>query len=191
VPIARTYNPLTKRSCVAFGPNLYLERGASEAAQREFDYRLVTAIAELVEVNGPQLLCALLYLRCLHGLSLRPGADELADALREIVEAVVDRNPDRLLDPALLKNPEEEVDRVMRFLRKRSLAQRNGGRFELNCQAILAAPSSHAKYKAENPVKYLANQLIHLRDVTASVEERILGRRTPRQAVQPALARMS
>ena len=187
-PVTRTYNPLTKRSCVAFGANLYLEPGASPAVQREFDYRLVCAIADLVEVNGPQLLSALLYLRCLHGLSLRAGSDELADALRDILNSVADRNPARLIDPALVENPEHEVDRLMRFLRKRSLVQRNGGRFELNCGAILSAPASNAKYNAENPVKYLANQLIHLRDVIGPVEERVLGRSASRRAVQRALA---
>jgi len=188
VPVTRTYNPLTKRSCVAFGQGLYLERGASSAGQREFDYGLVCAIADLVEVNAPQLLSALLYLRCLHGLSLRAGTDELADALRDIMAAVAERNPARMLDPALVENPEREVEGVVRFLRKRSLVQRTGGRFELNCRAILSIPASNAKYGAQNPVKYLANQLIHLRDVTGPVEERVLGRSAPRGSIRPALA---
>ena len=188
VPVTRTYNPLTKRSCVAFGQGLYLERGASPAVQREFDYGLVCAIADLIEVNAPQLLSALLYLRCLHGLSLRAGADELADALRDIIAAVAERNPARMLDPALVESPEREVERVIRFLRKRSLLRRNGGRFELNCRAILSIPASNAKYGTQNPVKYLANQLIHLRDVTGPVEERVLGRLAPQGSIRPALA---
>ncbi|HUW62137.1 MAG TPA: 1-acyl-sn-glycerol-3-phosphate acyltransferase, partial [Candidatus Bathyarchaeia archaeon] len=188
VPVTRTYNPLTKRSCVAFGQGLYLERGASPAGQREFDYGLVRAIADLVEVNAPQLLSALLYLRCLHGLSLRAGVDELADALRDIIAAVAERNPARMLDPALVESPEREAERLMRFLRKRSLVQRNGDRFELNCQAILSIPTSNAKYKAQNPVKYLANQLIHLRDVMGPVEERLLGHSGPWRSIRPALA---
>ncbi|MCX5768998.1 MAG: 1-acyl-sn-glycerol-3-phosphate acyltransferase [Candidatus Hydrogenedentes bacterium] len=188
VPSTRTYNLLTKRSCVAFGRPLFLERVASAAGQREFDYDLVCAIADLVEVNAPQLLSALLYLRCLHGLSLRAGVDELADALREVVAAVAERNPARLMDPALVENPEREVERVVRFLLKRSLVQRTGGRLELNCRAILSTPASIAKYGAQNPVKYLANQLIHLRDVTGPVEERVLGRSAARRSIQPALA---
>lgn len=187
VPLTRTYNPTTTRSCVAFGESLYLGRGASAVAQREFDYRLVCAIGELVEVNGPQLLCALLYLRCLHGLSMRAGIDELVDAVRDIVGSLMERNPARMIDPALVANPEKEVERVLRFLRKRSFVQRNGNHYELNCGAILSAPGLNAKYRAANPVKYLANQLVHLGDVTGSVEDRILGRLAPRRPVGSAL----
>jgi len=187
VPTARTYNLLTKRSCVAFGPALYLERGAPPRRQRAFDFELASAISDLIEINAPQLLSVLVYLRCLHGLKTRGDVEELADTLRHIVKDGKEHNPARTVDPAAVENPEFETQAFVRFLSKRSLARQRGKRYELNCRAILSVPASFKGYKSENPVKYLANQLLHLGDVVGKVEDRVLGRSSARQTRKAAV----
>jgi hypothetical protein len=166
IPTARTYNPVTKRSTLVFGEPLYLPPGADRPAQREFDYRLVVAMSDLVDVNVPQVLSALLYLRALHGRGDALEIPSLCASIKRVFSEIALRHA----DPRALDDTEREVRRTLRFLQSRGMLQVRGDRVRLNATAVLAVPPSLFRYKEANPVKYLANQILHLSDVIRVIE---------------------
>jgi hypothetical protein len=172
IPVTRTLHPVTRRGVLVFGEPLYLPMGADRGAQREFDYQLVVAMSDLVEVHVPHVLSAMLYLRRLHGGSDILDLSVAHSAVAEIFENI--RN--RYTDPAAHRDPEGEIAMTLRFLEKKDLVRRRGRRIELNGPAILTAPASFSRYRAENPVRYSANQILHLRDVVAVIETITIGR---------------
>ena len=171
VPAARTYNPVDKGSAVAFGPPMYLPRGADRAGQRAFDGRLVVAMSNLIEINVAHLLSGVLYLRCLHKLP------EVIDRLHLVrcVKEILGKIRDRYIDPAALSDLEGEIKRALRYFQSRGMLCRRGDTITLNRAAILSTPARDQKYDQANPVKHLVNQIIHLFDVTALIERAVLG----------------
>lgn len=169
VPMAQTFHPLTKGSAVVFGPPLYLPRGADRRRQRELDFHLMTAMAELVEINVPQVLSALVLLRCMHGLT---GTIERA-ALQDDVASVLAGIRNRHVDPAAQGDLEGLVARILAFLRQKGMVETPGRGVALNVAKILDAPPHDMAYKQKNPIKYLANQILHLPDVVAAIEQAV------------------
>ena len=166
VPVARTFNPATKRSTVVLGEPLFLPEGAGRAAQRAFDFDLAARMGDLVEINVPHVLSGLLYLHCLHA---RPAALDVT-GLQARTQTVFDGLRHRHVDPAAKTGLEGEMRQTLRYFAKHHMLRRRGLRVELNKAAILSAPPLDNAYKKANPVKYLTNQILHLTDVTALLE---------------------
>jgi len=173
VPVGRTYNPVTGVSAVILGPPLYLAPGARREAQRELDDNLILAISELVEINTPHLLGGLLYLRCLHGLTAEISRDSLAQMVRAVLAALP---AGRYVDPALDRDPAGEMSATLRYFRRAGMVRLAGNRVLCHRDAILHAPDLDVGYRAANPVKFSANQILHLPDVVAALEAAALAR---------------
>lgn len=170
VPAVRNYNPVTKHTSVIFGPKQLLRRGATRAEQRAFDQRLIEVLGPLVEVNAAQVVSAVLYLRCIHGLH---GPIELKELTR-IVESVFDTTTHAYLDPEDTADMARAVRGAVRYLRKHGMIDWRGSRIVPNVDAILATPPLTTKFRKQNPVKFLTNQILHLADVTRLIEDRVL-----------------
>jgi len=167
VPMARSYNPVTKRSVIIFGPPVYLAGDADRTAQRELDFLLVQRMGDLVEINVAMTVAALLYLHCLHDRSLPVGQGALVDAVRASLRVRADR---RYIDEAALSDLPREVKITLEYLAERGMLDLRGTAIWLNKEAILAAPEPDKTYLMKNPVKHLVNQTLHLPDVTAAFE---------------------
>jgi 1-acyl-sn-glycerol-3-phosphate acyltransferase len=166
VPTARTYNPVHDQSAFVFGEPLYLAADADRNAQHAFDLELMDRMGDLLELNAAQLLAAVLYLRCLHGRTNRLPFASAVDRIAAVLNAV----PNRLRDPRLDADLRGEVELSARFLAKHDHVSIDADTVVPNADAILASPTLTENYRKMNPVKYLANQLIHLTDVTRALE---------------------
>jgi hypothetical protein len=169
-PITRTDNPVNDTVTLVFGEQLFLEPDASREAQREFDYNLLPRIAENVVVNVPLVVAPLLYLRCLHGLPAELDAADLSRDVKRVFDA---------LEGRLLERPDDldgEVLQTLQWLAERKALTLTGTRAALNREQILSAPPHDRDYKRANPVKYLANQILHLADLIAAIEEVVLSK---------------
>lgn len=171
IPVTRTCNPVTGRSTIIFGKPMYLDPSVDRAGQREFDFALVMAMSDLIEINVPQVVSALLYLHCLHGRPETLPLQEIRDSVRRVFSEI----SGRCVDPAAAHDPDGEVERMLRFLEAKKMLKRTRGAVRLNRDRILFAPRSLSLYRAQNPVKHLANQIIHLGDVVRSIERAVLG----------------
>ena len=165
VPIVRTFNPASKRTTSIFGPPLYLEHAADRDAMREFDANVVVAMSRLVEINAAQLVSALLYLRVLHGRAGAVTIDRLADDISRLSPRLEGLHA----DPALYANLAVEVAAVAGFLARAGMLSLEGQSIQPNAQRILLAPALDTTYRKENPVKYLANQILHFGDVIEGI----------------------
>ena len=161
VPVARTYNPVTRSSVVAFAPPLFLETGASRDAQRDFDLALAVRIGDAVELHALHLVSAILYLRCLHGACGAVPEARLCAQTAAVVAAL----PDRLMDPALRADPDAAVRAALRWLAKAGMVRHSAPGWQPDAPKILAAPALENDYRKRNPVKYHINQLLHFDDV--------------------------
>lgn len=170
IPVARTFNPIKNGCSLVFGAPLYLPPGTDRAAQREFDYRLVVAMSDLVEVNAGQILSAYLYLHCLHGLPDTLDIAVLVQRIRSVLDGVTRRH----VDPAAYADLEGEIRRALHFLRKRGLLRVGPRRVRLNRDAVLSVPKSISEYSKRNPLKYLANQILHMPDVVRAIEREVV-----------------
>ena len=169
IPVGRTCNPVTGCSTIIFGTALYLPADAQErSAWRAFDRRLMAAMSELVEVNVPHVLGEVLYLCALHDLPAPISVTALAGVVGEVFARIKNN---RYVDPAARADLEGEVSRALRFFESRRMLRREGDTIRLDRAAILAVPACLDAYKKENPLKHLANQIIHLTDVTHAVHE--------------------
>ena len=70
-----------------FGESMFLEPSADREAQRTFDFALTNAMGDYVEINVPQVLAAVLWLRCLHGCDPEASVSELRGQLSRVFEA--------------------------------------------------------------------------------------------------------
>jgi 1-acyl-sn-glycerol-3-phosphate acyltransferase len=163
----RTFNPVNKKSTMVFGTPHHLPDGADRTEQREFDHRIMSALGDYVEINAPQLASGILYLLCLHGFRPVLAQAALAEAIHEAVQHL----PNRRLDPALHTRLEEEVTATLHFLEKKGQLSVSKREIRLDSDAILTAPALGTRYRKENPVKYLLNQVIDLKDVAKALDD--------------------
>ncbi len=170
-PAVRNYNPVTKHTSVVFGEEIFLPRGASRAEQRRFDEHLIEALGPLVEINAPQVVSAILYTRCLHGLANAIRVDDLIT----LVAGLFDALDHPYVDPEDKANVGRAVRRTIKYLRKHGMVRATAETVTPVSFAILAAPPATKEFRKRNPVKYLTNQILHLGTVTALIEERALG----------------
>lgn len=167
VPLARTYNPVNRQTTVVFGPPAFLETQAGRETLRRFDYELVARIGGLVEIQAPHVVSGLLYLRCLHGLCAPVNLAALTAAARRVFDGL----PHRHVAPDVKDDMEGAVRDTVRYLRRRGMLRVEGEMIVPNVPRILSAPQLDTRYGKRNPVKYLVNQVLHLPDVTALLEE--------------------
>lgn len=170
-PAVRNYNPVTKHTSVVFGEEIFLPRGASRAEQRRFDEHLIEALGPLVEINAPQVVSAILYTRCLHGLTNAIRVDDLI----QLVAGLFDALGHPYVDPEDKANVGRAVRRTIKYLRKHGMVRATTEAVTPVSSAILAAPPATKEFRKRNPVKYLTNQILHLGTVTALIEQRALG----------------
>ncbi len=183
-PAVRNYNPVTRHTSVIFGPEIFLPRGATRAEQRLFDEHLIEALGPLVEINAAQVVAALLYTRCLHGLIGPIAVDELV----KIVSGLFDDFDHAYLDPEDKADAGRAVRGALRYLRKGRMLTLRGGKVCPIADAILSTPPLTTKFRDLNPVKYLTNQILHLGGVTALIEQRALGLERDKIAASPQAA---
>jgi hypothetical protein len=168
-PIMHTINPVSGGSALHFGKPLFLEPTEDRVVQREFDYKITAAIADLIEMNVPHIVSVLLYLRCLHQLSSVLNFDELVAEVRQVVA----QKPHPYIDPAVKQADESEIKETISYFEKAGLLRMNGGEITLNPEAILFSPELKG-YRRANPLKFLANHMIHLPRVIAAAETVLL-----------------
>lgn len=167
VPVGRTFNPIKKVSAVIVGEPRYLEPGARREAQRDFDAKLFTDLSDLIELHALHFLSAFIYLRCLHNYHPQATRSELAAACRHTLDAL----PHRYTDPALKTHLEEDLEEALRYLERHGMIERHGDLTRFLPERVLACPPMTTTYRITNPVKYHVNQLIHLAEVVAVVEQ--------------------
>lgn len=175
VPMARTLNLATKQSAIIFGPPVYLSHDADRAAQRDLDFQLIERMGDLVEVNAGHFVAGIVYLHCLHGctgeLSVAAMVPRIADAIRSL-----DR---RAIEPASRANVSDEVHRALEFFADEGFLVLCGDYVTPVSEKVLSAPPHDTMYRKLNPLKYTMNQVLHLSDVTAAIEQ-AFERLTPR-----------
>ncbi|MBI4559594.1 MAG: 1-acyl-sn-glycerol-3-phosphate acyltransferase [Candidatus Hydrogenedentes bacterium] len=172
VPMARSYNPVSRRSTLCFGEPLYLPPDSDRARLRELDFQLLERIGSLAEINVPQVLSAWCYLQCLHGFANQFTLPHLCEVLGKVFQAIAE-NP---VDPAARADLAGEIHQTLKYLCSMGMLEFRRGTITLYRDAILSTPELDGHYQDRNPVKYLANQVLHLDQVLAIIEEAVLTR---------------
>jgi len=166
VPTTRTHNFATNKTVFVFGDPIYLSPEATREEQRAFDFHLIEVLAELVEVNVPQIVSLILYLRCLHNLTV----DMTIRDLEKRVAQVFDTTKGRYIDPVVDEDLAGAVYGALDFLETAGMLQIRNGMIVMDVARILSAPEPDTKYRQKNPVKYLVNELVHMGDVINAAE---------------------
>ena len=167
VPVARTYNPVADRTMIVFGEPLYLPQGADRAAQRDLDFLIVEKMAELLEINIPLVTAGILYLHCLHQRPAPLAQEDLAKAVCGVLEDCAARH---YVDEHGMADFPRELKLTLEYFQRLNMLELKGTAIWPNQETILSAPDPDKFYLSKNPVKHLVNQIIHLRDVVASIE---------------------
>lgn len=170
VPVMRTANLVTGRTVVRFGPACYMEPGLEPEQQRLFDYALVERIAELVDINVPQVASLVLYLRCLHGLPPRIAISALEHAIRTILER--QRHP--FVDPDARTHTGKHLRATLAFFQKAGLLLVDGADIVADPPRILLAPPIDDRYRKNNPLKFFVNQVLHVPTLIEAAESVVL-----------------
>lgn len=175
VPMARTHNPVTGVSAVAFGPPVILPQGADRAAQRAFDEELADRIGDLIEIHAVHLVSIALYLRLLHGRQAPWDLDDLAARLGALRDRAA---PGHLLDPALGGPggplPPAVLLPALRHLERAGMIRRAGSSVAPDAAAILRMPPLDTRFRKANPVRFHVNQVLHRGALVAAAEGVIL-----------------
>ena len=172
VPLARTHNPVSGVSTIVFGEAMLLPKGASREAQRDFDLELAVAISNLIELHALHALSLQLYLRCLHG---HAGPYTLPQAESDVRAILMEaEKAGRYVDDGALADPSGAVAGAARWLERHGILRIAGEAIHPDVAAILSTPEWDTRYRKHNPVKFYANQALHLGDVVAVAEERVL-----------------
>ncbi len=172
VPVGRTHNPVLGVSTVILGEPLYLAPGARRDGQRALDDNLILAISDLVEINMLHLLGGLIYLRCLHNLNVDVPRATLAEGVKAVLATL---SSERYTDPAFNTDFSGQLACTLRYFQRHGMVRLVGDAVHCERDAVLAAPPVDVAYRRTNPVKYSANQILHLADVIAALENAALG----------------
>jgi len=171
VPCARTYHPVRGDSAVVFTKPRYLAAGATRQEQRQADFDVVEAIAGAVELHAPHLVCAYLWLHAIHHAAPRFRRGALTTAVRDAHL----RTHHSFVDPALESDTDVEITRTLAWLAHCGFVCAEGDTVEYDRDRVLHCPGLDTNYRKENPVKFHANQMMHIRDAVASLERSVLG----------------
>jgi len=166
VPLARTYDPVTRHTYVCFGKPRYLPERAGRDAQRDFDFDLAVAMSNQLVVTPLHVLCVLVYLRCLHG---RTEARQVAEWTRD-ADAVMKRIAGRVDTPPRPAG-EDPYLRYLRWLVRHGMLRLSGDEVAVCTDAVLALPAIDTRFRKKNPVRFYTNQVLHFRCVVEAAEE--------------------
>lgn len=165
-PMARTYNPITGVSAVIIGPALTLAPGADRVAQRAFDEELSTRIGDLIEINVLHLLSMLIYVRLVHHLPAEVSRRALDAACRDLHR----RLSGRWTDPALEQYFSGQLEVALRYLEKTGMVVCDADVVQVQEAAVVHLPDLDTRFRTRNPIRFHANQVLHLADVVAAAE---------------------
>lgn len=170
-PLTRTHNVVNNRSTLIFGEPLYLDPAADRIAQRALDLEVVARMGDLVEINAAHLLGGVIYLRCLHGRDPRMTTADLEAAVARARDSI----RSRYIAPEAVSSLGQELQEALAHFEQSRVLTVKGAEVVCDRNAILSAPDRDKTYKAKNPVKFLANQVVHLPDVVEAIHGAALG----------------
>lgn len=170
IPLARTFDPITKGSVFHFGHPRYLDENAGRDAQRDFDISLIEDISRLIEVNMGHIVAGLLYNHCLMGGKACIREASIRSAVGNVVSAICNLQH----APELDSSPEAAYQRVMRFLEKKNIVTRDGRDIALAKDLILCCPPLKRGFVKQNPIKFLVNQVLHYPAFVEAIESQRL-----------------
>lgn len=165
-PLARTFNPITGVSAVVFGPALTLAAGADRIAQRAFDEELSTRIGDLVEINVLHLVSLLVYVRLVHHRPPALSRMHLETACRHLHRNL----SERWTDPALDQDFSGQMKAALRYLEKTGMVVCSADTVQVQEDAVAHLPDLDTGFRTRNPVRFHANQVLHLADVVTAAE---------------------
>ena len=166
VPIARTFNPVNKRSTVAFGKPMTMPLDADRHTQRAFDFAVIDAIGNLIEIHAPHIIASILYLRALHGLHTPIDIPLLEEAVRRAPQNL----PERPCDPAMIQSTTHQTRATLEFFARTGLIALTKNQATPLPASILNLPPIDANFSKINPIRTLTNQIIHLPDLIHYLE---------------------
>jgi hypothetical protein len=170
VPVSRNYNPARDHTCMIHGEELFLPPKANREEQKAFDFNVVKEIGLLAEVCVPQVVSALLYTLCLHHFAESVSIDLLTQWVKDVRAASThpywDEEDDADLDAAVVL--------AVKYLQKRAMLQFRDGQVTPDAQKILEVPEPEIKLMKINPVQFLTNQILHLGELTESIQDVVL-----------------
>lgn len=182
VPLGRTLNLVERSNTMIFGPPHQAPADHDRAAQRAFDRRLAEAMSALVEVNVPQVTCAVLYLRALHHRPPAMTKSEVTALVRRAFAAI--DHP--YIAPVAEQDLEGAVGATLGFLRRHGLVTMRGATIELVPGAWLNAPPVDGAYRKRCPARYMINQILHLENVAGPIQSAVLA---PQASASPSTRR--
>lgn len=177
VPMSRNYNPARGHTTMIFGEELFMATPANRNAQREFDTLVVEGIAQLAEVCVPQVVAALLYTVCLHHWAASLPLATLQQWVKTVRAASThpywDEEDDADLDAG--------VALAVKFLNKRGIIRFRNGVITPDTDAILRVPETGEALMKTNPIQFLTNQILHLGELTESIQTVVLSSDSPKR----------
>ncbi len=176
-PLARTHNPVTGVSTIIFGEPMFLPTGAGREAQRQLDLDLAVAISSLIELHALHVVSVLLYLRSLHRHRAEQSLAMLIEDSRKVLDAAL--RCGLYVDAQATADPKATVTAALAWLERAGLVRVSGDTFVMDTSAILAAPEWDTRYRKHNPVKFYANQVMHLGEVIKAAECCVVGTEAP------------
>lgn len=177
VPLARTHNPVTGVSTIVIGEPMFLPPGAGREAQRQLDLDLAVAISNLIELHALHVVSVLLYLRSLHQHPAEQSLGAIIEDSRKVLGAALGCGLH--VDAEALADPKAAVIAALAWLERAGQVRVTGDTFVMDVSAILAAPEWDTKYRKHNPVKFYANQVMHLGGVIKAAEYCVVGTEAP------------
>lgn len=171
VPVARSYNPATKKTTVSYGQPLYLEGKSDRAAQRALDFRVIEEIGNVLELNASNVLAGYLYLHRLHRCGVPIRMEKIEQDLQSVFSNV---GKTRRIDPDAARDLPKEIRRSLRYFERMGMLRHTRDSVCPNDEAILSVPELGPLYRKKNPVKFLANQIAHMADVVRALEDVVL-----------------
>ena len=175
VPVSRNFNPVRNHTAMVYGPEQFLDATATREEQRAFDLRMIEEMSKLVEISVVQVISASLYTVALHALAESVPAATLESWVRSIRESSTHPWWDEEDDADL----GEAIRLALGWLEERGMIRLDGDNIALNTQKFLFAPGLESDYFAQNPVKYLTNQTLHLGEHIEAVQATVLGHFRP------------
>lgn len=172
VPVTRTWHPVRNTTAVVFGAPVYLGENADRDAQRALDHELLFRVGGLVEVHAVHLAAVLLWMHTLHRGAAPLPAAQVGRAMAQW--AASEHHP--FVDPVLRNDCAGECRAALDFFARRGMLERKGELLLPHCGRILACPEWTERYRDENPVKYWANQMLHVRAVVEWAENAVMNR---------------
>jgi 1-acyl-sn-glycerol-3-phosphate acyltransferase len=170
VPLVRTVNLVERSNTLIFGRPQYLPLDNDRQSQRAFDRRLAVTMSDLVEVNVPQVACALLYLRALHHQPAHLLKEELTSMLREVFRRLT--HP--YIAPAVGQDLAGALTMTLAYLRRHGLVEMHGKSLQLLPEQWLGPPPADGRYRNHSPARYMINQITHLEQVIKPIQEVVL-----------------